>query len=166
MSSSSNTYGVYSSVVNTGSGDARGVYSSCSGAGNFAFYGVGDSYFSNDVRIGHTDDVVGYKLSVDGKVIAEELRIQNSFEWPDYVFEDDYDLMSLEEVEQAIKNNGHLPNIPSAEVVESEGIAVSEMQVKMMEKIEELTLHMIAMNKEIEKLKNENEALKSQIKSR
>lgn len=101
----------------------------------------------------------GYKLSVDGKVVCEELLVQLS-PWPDYVFKPDYKLASLLEVEQFIQKNSHLPGIPSAAEVESEGLNVGQMQKLMMEKIEELTLYMIDLKKENDFLKAEIEALK------
>lgn len=96
----------------------------------------------------------GYKLSVDGKIMCEELRVELS-PWPDYVFADDYSLMPLRDVETFIDNNKHLPGIPSASTVESEGLLVGEMQGLMMEKIEELTLYIIDLQKQIEVLKAE-----------
>ena len=67
-----------------------------------------------------------YMLAVNGGIICEEVRVMDSNNWPDYVFEEDYELMSLEEVERAIKEKGHLPGIPSASEVEAEGIDVGE----------------------------------------
>ena len=96
-------------------------------------------------------------MSVDGKIMAEELRVQNSIAWPDYVFADGYQLKSLQEVEDHIKENQHLPGIPSAEEVKADGQHLGEMQIKMMEKIEELTLYIIEQNKRIEKLEKERE---------
>ena len=105
----------------------------------------------------------GYRLSVNGKVACEEVRVEVAGNWPDYVFQQDYPLMPLTEVEKAIKKNGHLPGIPAAAVVESEGLDMGDMQKRMMEKIEELTLHLIQQSKDIEQLKSENQALKQLI---
>lgn len=99
------------------------------------------------VTIGTLNIADGYMLSVDGKVIAEEMRVQLSSAWPDYVFNDSYELMTIEEVDESIKKNGHLPGIPSAGQIDSEGLNVGDMQKRMMEKIEELTLYVIALNK-------------------
>ena len=102
-----------------------------------------------------------FKLAVEGKIICEELRVRLRENWPDYVFEEDYGLMPLEEVEKSIKENGHLPGIPSAqEIEENGGFEVGEMQRLMMEKIEELTLHLIDLKKENEQLKAEMQELK------
>ena len=70
------------------------------------------------------------------------------------MFEDDYDLWSLKEVEAYIEENGHLPDIPSAKEVEENGVKVGEMEAKLLQKIEELTLYVIALKKEVEELKN------------
>ncbi len=110
-------------------------------------------YSSGSVMIGASVPATGYLLSVDGKVMCEELKVQLSESWPDYVFADDYKLLSLYELEASIKANNHLPGIPSASEVEAEGIAVGEMQVQMMEKIEELTLYIIELQKQIDALK-------------
>jgi hypothetical protein len=128
-------------------------------------YAVGDALvikeISGNVGIGTTAPAAGYKLSVDGKIIGEELRIQNATNWPDYVFQEDYRLMPLDELQNAIQLNGHLPNIPPADVVEREGIAVGEMQKKMMEKIEELTLYTIAQEQAIRALRKELSEMQS-----
>jgi hypothetical protein len=95
-----------------------------------------------------------YKLAVDGKVACEEVKVELSQNWPDYVFNNDYKLMSLAEVQKFIDVNKHLPNIPSAATIEKEGLKVGEMQLLMMEKIEELTLYIIEQNKRITALEN------------
>ena len=97
----------------------------------------------------HTD----YLLAVDGKIICEEARVEMSQDWPDYVFEDGYTLMPLDELEEEINALGHLPGIPSADVVEKDGLELGDMQRRMMEKIEELTLYIIDLKKEIDDLK-------------
>jgi len=105
----------------------------------------------------------GYMFAVDGKIISEELRIQNSDNWPDYVFSDEYDLMPLEELKKSIERNNHLPNIPSAVVVRQDGILIGDMQKRMMEKIEELTLYILEMHEVNKKQQVEIEQLKSAI---
>lgn len=95
----------------------------------------------------------GYQLSVDGKIIAEEVRVLASTSWPDYVFSDDYKLMPLEELEKSIRQNRHLPGIPAAAIVEKEGVELGDMNKRLMEKVEELTLYIIELNKKLEKLK-------------
>lgn len=91
-----------------------------------------------------------YKLAVNGIIRAKEIRVNTG--WADYVFEDDYQLKSLEEVEKYVKENKHLPNIPTAEELQRDGVNISELQTKMMAKIEELTLYLIEANKKISNL--------------
>lgn len=100
----------------------------------------------------------GYQLSVDGKIIAEEVKVQLSTSWPDYVFGEGYKLMPIDELEKSIQQNKHLPNIPSAaDVTAEKGIVLGEMNRKLLEKIEELTLYII-------QLKKENNSLESRLK--
>lgn len=88
------------------------------------------------------------KLSVDGTILAEEVLVKMSQDWPDYVFDEGYDLRSLDEVEAFIAEHKHLPGVPSGQTVSEEPVALGEMNRVMMEKIEELTLHMIDLQKE------------------
>lgn len=97
----------------------------------------------------------GYKLSVDGKIICEEVRVQSSLSWPDYVFENDYKLMSIQELEESIKTNKHLPGIPSAKEIKENGQAIADIQKSLLEKIEELTLYIIDQEKRIQTLENQ-----------
>lgn len=98
-----------------------------------------------------------YSLSVNGKVRAHSVKVYT--DWADYVFEDTYTLSSLNEVEQHIKDKGHLKDIPSAKEVEENGIELGEMNKLLLQKIEELTLYLIAQDKEIKDLKNKIEAI-------
>ena len=111
-----------------------------------------------NLAIGATCVPSGYKMAVKGKIICEELKVklEGGNCWADYVFNKEYKLMPLDQLNEYIKTNKHLPNIPSAKEVDADGISVSEMQVKQMEKIEELTLYLI-------QLKEENQALKGRI---
>ena len=97
----------------------------------------------------------GYTMAVKGKIITEELKVlkYGSGGWPDFVFSKEYQLPSLKEVENYIHTNGHLQNIPSAREAAENGINLGEMNSKLLQKIEELTLYMIEMKKEIESLK-------------
>ena len=106
---------------------------------------------NNKLAIG-TEIQDDYDLAVCGKIRATEVKVNAASEWCDYVFEEDYDLKSLKEVDAFIKKNKHLPEIPSAEVVNNEGIEVSAMMVLMMKKIEELTLYTIEQEKRINEL--------------
>lgn len=102
------------------------------------------------------------KLAVNGGILAKSVRINtNASYWPDYVFSSDYKLMSLEELENYIIENKHLPGIISAAEVEAQGdVNLGEMNAKLLEKIEELTLYIIDMQKQIEKQRIEIDKLK------
>jgi len=91
------------------------------------------------------------KLTVKGMALCEEIKVQLSTAWPDYVFASDYQLPSLTDVENYIQTNGHLPNIPSAaDIKEDGGVELGDMNAKLLEKIEELTLYMIQQQKLID----------------
>ena len=105
----------------------------------------------------------GYLLSVNGKIMAEEVRVQLDADWPDYVFGKNYKLKPLSEVEKFIAANNRLPDIPSAEQVSKEGIQLGDMQKRVMEKIEELTLYVIQLDKENQQLKKEISELRNQV---
>lgn len=94
------------------------------------------------------------KLQVNGRIKAGEIILDPAL-WPDYVFADDYNLISLKEVELFIKENGHLPEVPSASEVEEKGVEVRRMNEILLKKVEELTLHLIQQQKEIDKLKEQ-----------
>lgn len=157
------TYGVYGSA--SGSAGTRiGVYGFASGGttNNWAVYASGNSYVSGDLRVGNTSDIPGYRLSVDGNVICEELKVQLSGDWPDYVFADDYTLMNLNDLEEFIKTENHLPGIPSAaDVQEADGIMLGDMQRLTVEKLEELTLYILELKKENDLLKERIDALEN-----
>ncbi len=99
---------------------------------------------------------VGYKLKVYGKIITEEVRVQLKSAWPDYVFNEGYKKLTLPELETYLKANKHLPNVPSAAEIEKDGQLLGEIQRKMLEKIEELSLYVIELKKEIDALKINN----------
>jgi hypothetical protein len=105
-----------------------------------------------------------YRLYVERGIMTERIRVAvpGTGQWSDFVFADDYQLMPLAEVEEYIKENKHLPEIPSAEQVVKEGIDLGAMDAKLLQKIEELTLHMIEQNKKIELQQKEIELLKKQ----
>ncbi|WP_423147908.1 hypothetical protein [Rubrolithibacter danxiaensis] len=92
----------------------------------------------------------GYsKLAVNGRIRAKEIKVETA-NFPDYVFQKDYFLLPLNDLEKFIKLNNHLPEIPSAKEVEENGVNLGEMNAKLLEKIEELTLHLIEQNKKLE----------------
>ena len=103
-----------------------------------------------------------FKLTVNGKIKAEEIQVVVDVP-ADYVFEEDYSLMPLEEVEKFVTKNKHLPGMPDAQSLIANGWQVGEMNNKLLEKVEELTLYLIEMNKELDQVKKENKELKRMI---
>jgi len=99
----------------------------------------------------------GYNLLVKGGILTEKVKValaQPGTDWADYVFEDSYKLMPLADVEAFTKANKHLPNVPSADEMINSGLDVAQTSKMFMEKIEELTLYVIELKKEIEELKS------------
>lgn len=94
-------------------------------------------------------------LDIKGTILANEVRIETGWQWPDYVFDKDYELPTLEEVANHIEEHKHLPGIPSEKEVKENGIDLSEMTTKMMQKIEELTLYVIKQDKKIKELEKQ-----------
>jgi len=92
-------------------------------------------------------------LTVDGKIHAQEIIVNLNIPQPDYVFEPDYNLPTLDQVERHIQEKKHLPGIPLASEVAENGVSLGEMQAKLLEKIEELTLYTLQQQKEIESLR-------------
>ncbi len=109
---------------------------------------LGD-YTGSAVGIG-TATTAGYKLAVNGNIRCKEVVVETG--WADYVFDEKYTLVPLAIVEQYIAANKHLPGIPSAKEIQTNGLKVAEVQTKMMEKIEELTLYIIELEKRLKKL--------------
>lgn len=98
------------------------------------------------------------KLDVRGKIIAHEVEVKIQ-SGADFVFQPDYRLPPLSEVEAFIQQNKHLPEIPSEKQMQTEGLNVNEMQIKLLQKVEELTLYVIDLKKENEKLQSRIETL-------
>ncbi|SEL95805.1 hypothetical protein [Parapedobacter koreensis] len=107
------------------------------------------------------------RLSVNGNIRAKEVKVEMA-NWPDYVFKKDYALPSLDEVDKYIQSHGHLPGMPTAQEAVANGVELGEMNRKLLEKVEELTLHLIEKDKfekqmvlKIEELGAELKALKN-----
>jgi hypothetical protein len=116
----------------------------------------------NKVKVGINTNNPTKELSVNGTIVAKEVIVSTQSQyWPDYVFEEGYSLMSLDEVEKYIKENKHLPNIPSQYDIEEQGLSLGEMQILHMEKIEELTLHLIEKDNQIDSLEERISRLES-----
>ena len=125
----------------------------------------GDSYFTGNVGIG-TNDLSGYKLKVDGKINCAEVVItaggkgDEDDEWPDYVFDENYSLRSLEEVATYIKQNRQLPEMPSAVEVSEKGINIGELNTLLLKKVEELTLYILQQNEKMTNMQKQIDQLK------
>ncbi len=165
--------------INTGSDDDQsvirfqdqgqstwGFLSNYPSTGKFSLYNYQSSSNAlvfdpnGNLSIGTTNSGA-YKLAVKGKIRAEEIKVETG--WADYVFEEGYDLPTLEEVEQHIKEKGRLINIPSAKEVEENGILLGEMNKLLLEKIEELTLYIVELKKENEDQFKQLEKFKEEL---
>lgn len=122
----------------------------------------GKGHFSDKVLIGDPNAVnintlsYSYKLYVESGIITEKIKVASKTDatnWSDYVFNKDYNLKPLREVEAFVKKNGHLPDVPSASEVAKDGIDLAEMDATLLRKVEELTLYVIDLKKENEQLK-------------
>lgn len=108
-------------------------------------------FSDGNIGIG-TSNTFGHKLAVNGSIIATEVIVKLYSTWPDYVFGKDYHLKSLSEIENYIKENKHLPDVPSDTEVKQNGINVAEMNSILLKKVEELTLYIIEQEKRIREL--------------
>lgn len=149
----------------SGSNSLRIDYNSIIGAGSNMYIrsGSGTNLFLNDTgggKVGIGTISPDQKLTVKGKIHAEEVIIDLAVPAPDYVFEKTYDLKPLDEVKKYINENKHLPEVPSAKEMEKDGVKVGEMEMILLKKIEELTLYMIESREELQKLKAENDLLR------
>jgi hypothetical protein len=119
---------------------------------------IGTGNTTNDIN----EDDDEYLLFVKGGTLAEEVAVRTG--WADYVFEENYTLLPLEQVETFINTNGHLPNTPSAADLNGT-VKLGEATVKQQEKIEEIYLHLIELNKRMKALEVENAELKKEIEA-
>ncbi|MEO9511756.1 MAG: hypothetical protein ABJN84_08420 [Flavobacteriaceae bacterium] len=124
--------------------------------GNF-YWGTGRSASNPDYYSMYLNSNNG-NLGIRGKLTSNEVKVKLGG-WSDFVFFDDYQLPTLQEVEDHIKEKGHLKDIPTAREVKENGIFLGEMDAKLLQKIEELTLYTIQQQKEIERLKSVEERL-------
>lgn len=112
------------------------------------------------IDIGAGEPCADCKLDVNGKIRAEELVVEVGA-WPDYVFKENYKLFSLSEIDRFIKVNGHLPGVPKADQVQADGLNLGDVSMILLGKIEELTLHMIELEKKNDDLESQLAALKN-----
>lgn len=129
--------------------DQRRALHIAPGLGNGQFDWTKQTVFNNNGNI-----------AVNGKLEATEVKVTQS-PTADFVFEETYDLPKLEDVEKHIKDKKHLPEIASAKEMEKEGVNIGEFQIKLLQKIEELTLYTIEQNKKIKQLEQENQQIKT-----
>ncbi len=120
---------------------------------------AGDEIFIKNGNVAIGSHNISHKLTVNGTIRAKEIIVNTN--WADFVFENDYRLMPLAEVETFIRKHKHLPGIPSAEQVKREGVGLAEANTLLLQKVEELTLHLINLEKKVNALEAENEALKN-----
>ncbi|MDQ6609913.1 MAG: hypothetical protein M3Y85_08845 [Bacteroidota bacterium] len=139
-----------------------------SSIGSLYFYSGGEGDANERMRITSTGNIgIGTatpqsKLSVNGTITTKKLKVTDTG-WADYVFEKEYSLPTLQEVETYIKTNKHLPGVASAKEVEKEGLDVAENQVVLLKKIEEMTLYMIEMKKQIDDQQKKITQLEKQV---
>jgi hypothetical protein len=114
---------------------------------------------NRNVGIG-TTNTGPYKLAVEGTIGARKVKVTQVNPWADYVFNDDYPLMSLKELDNYIHQHKHLPDVPTAAEVEKNGLDLGENQTVLLKKLEELTLYIIDQNKKLERLEKEITELK------
>lgn len=115
------------------------------------------AFKNGSIGIGTPNSNESYKLSVNGSIRAKEIVVESG--WADFVFDDDYQLTPLNEVEEFIHENNHLPEIPSTSEVEEDGVKVGEIETLLLQKVEELTLYAIEANKQITELASKIELL-------
>lgn len=115
-----------------------------------------NAYFMGTVGIG-VSNPGSWRLAVNGRIRAKEIKVETG--WSDFVFEKDYNLPTLEEVEKHIREKGHLKDIPSAREVKENGIFLGQMDAKLLQKIEEIILYTIQQEKRIDELEQKNQSL-------
>jgi|GEM_PF-972512 len=138
--------------------------------GNLVFQSAGVNGLSinssGKVTIGSVNNIPNnYKLFVEDGILTEKLKvaINNTADWADYVFEENYKLKTLKEVNDFVKTNKHLPNVPSASEMVNNGLNVAEMDAKLLEKIEEAYLYILQLDERLKNIEAENKLLKTQI---
>ena len=120
---------------------------------------------TGNIGIGTNTPDSGYKLTVKGNISTREVKVTATAGGADFVFEDTYKLPTLKTVEQFITKNKHLPEIASAKEMEENGIHLAEMNIKLLQKIEELTLYTIQQQKELEAQHQKNKSLEARLEA-
>ena len=128
--------------------------------GTFLVYGNGRTFIGASRVLSNHIHANAF-VQIDGKVACKELVVLDPTKWADFVFDKNYKLKPLNEVESYYLENKHLPEVPSETDIKRDGINSAEMDATLMQKIEELTLYLVELNKKVEKLEKENEILKT-----
>ncbi len=173
LHASKNSNTDYTAIIQNGGGNGKGLNIRAGSVGtsqinaSFRVSSWDDTmekfWVGNDGNVGiGTTDTKGFKLGVNGKIAATEVKVAEYANWPDFVFKADYNLPTLQEVENHINEKGHLKNIPSEKEVLENGVFLGEMDAKLLQKIEELTLYTIQQEKKLEK---QDKALKASEKA-
>ncbi|WP_345954227.1 hypothetical protein [Mucilaginibacter sp. PAMB04168] len=157
---------------NGNSGDATGklilgtrrMFNKGTGTGQDWNYGD-DLVVDGSGNVGVGTTIPDAKLAVKGRIHAEEVKIDLSVPAPDYVFEKKYALLSLSALDKFLKSNKHLPGVPAAKVMEREGFDLGVMNMKLLQKVEELTLYLIEKDRQLQSEQNTNRLQKRQIRS-
>jgi hypothetical protein len=121
-------------------------------------------FISNAGNVGIGTTTPNQKLTVNGIIYGKQVKVDLSVPGPDYVFENEYKLPSLEEIKKFIDQNRHLPEVPSAKEMEANGINVGEMNMILLKKIEELTLYLLEQQKQLNDQQKEIQLLKEKNK--
>lgn len=158
LSVSSNAAGTHTSIALSDDESPYGVKYIHANSNLVGFLSGAGGWIFNVDNAGNTS--VGNNLTAYGTILAPRVKVAvvwgANWNWADYVFAKDYKLKPLSEVEAYINTNKHLEGIPTTEEVKKDGIDVAPMTAKLLEKIEELTLHLIELNKKVELLENAN----------
>ncbi|MBV7531181.1 hypothetical protein [Chitinophaga sp. sic0106] len=144
---------------------AKEPYVQSSGITNsrpFSIVNAAPSLMTGPLSIG-TMDNKGYMLAVNGNAIFAKVTVKNPANWPDYVFASDYSLPSLQELDNFIQEHKHLPGTPTAAEIKANGQDIADIQVIQQQKIEELTLYLIKLSKELEEQRERIKALEKQV---
>ncbi|MCH7403552.1 tail fiber protein [Belliella kenyensis] len=163
-SSDDNSAGNISTTEEPGNQNGIRIYAN-RGSGKIVFETNGGGYaekmrVSNNGNVGIGTTTPSNKLEVNGTIRAKEVKLEAT-NWPDYVFEKDYELMPLEAVKSFIDQKGHLPGLKSAKEYEEEGVNMLELNQKLLEKVEELTLYVLQIKYKNDEIREEIKILKS-----
>ena len=161
MTSTQYPHGSWGIEYNNDNEDGHGLnfwktFDSHGGPINHVLFLCEESDYIGNVGIGTAKPK--HKLSVNGTIQAKELIVTTlANDWPDYVFDTEYKLTSLHELDKYVKSEKHLPGVPSADEIEEDGVKVGEMNKMLLQKVEELTLYVIELQKQIDELKKDKQ---------